>query len=140
MSNSPVCVDASIIVARLTAVDDGKLEALWRQWIEAKTQLVAPYLVRYEATNVLYQIAKKNQLTRATTSETIRMLIALPIRLFDDPLLHAGALTLAQELGLGATYDAHYLALAKQLNCQLWTRDAKLVRATEKKYDWVHLV
>lgn len=140
MSNSLICVDASIVVDRLTQVDDVKVAALWDGWIEAKTQLVAPYLIRYEVTNALYQIAKKNQLTKGTSSETIRMLIALPLKLFDDPSLHSEAFELAHELAHGATYDAHYLALAKQLNCHLWTRDARLVRAAEKKYDWVHLV
>lgn len=139
-SNLLARVDASIIVDRLTGADDVKIEALWDGWIEAKAQLVAPYLIRYEVTNVLYQIAKKNQLTRDTSSEMIRMLIVLPIKLFDDPSLHDQAFALEQELTLGATYDTHYLALAKQLNCELWTRDAKLARAAQKKYDWVHLV
>lgn len=38
------------------------------------------------------------------------------------------ALHIAADLGLAATYDAHYLALAKQLDAELWTADARLVR------------
>lgn len=140
MNNSLICVDASIIVDRLVSFDEDRLQALWSGWIEDEMQLVAPQLLRYEVTNMLYQIAKKARLSKAVTSEAIQMLIALPIKLYDDPLLHEKAFGLAQELALGATYDAHYLTLARHLNCQFWTRDAKLARAAQPKYDWVRLL
>ncbi len=140
MNNSLVCVDASIIVDLLIGFDEPRLQLLWDGWIESETELVAPQLIRYEVTNVLYQIAKKGHLSREATSETIRMLITLPIKFYNDPLLHDKAFKLAEELSLGATYDAHYLALALQLGCQLWTRDAKLARAAQQKYDWIQLL
>lgn len=140
MNNSLICVDASIIVDRLIGLDEDSLQTLWSGWIEDDTQLVAPQLIRYEVTNVLYQIAKKGRLSKEVTSEAIQMLITLPINLYNDPFLHDKAFGLAQELSLGATYDAHYLALARHLNCQFWTRDAKLARAAQTKYDWVRLL
>ena len=140
MNNSLVCVDASIIVDQLLGFDDLPLHTQWQAWIERDVKLIAPRLVRYEVTNVLYQIAKKGQLSREVVAETIHVLITLPITLFDDPFLHDSAFTLARELSLGATYDAHYLALAKQQACEFWTRDAKLVRATQQKYDWIRLL
>lgn len=140
MNNSLVCVDASIVVDQLVRFSDLSLQAQWQVWIERDAKLIAPRLIRYEVTNVLYQIAKKGQLSREVVAETIHMLLTLPITLFDDPLLHDSAFSLAQELSLGATYDAHYLALAKQQACEFWTRDAKLVRAVRQKYDWVRLL
>ena len=35
---------------------------------------------------------------------------------------------LADALDLPATYDAHYLALAEHLGCELWTDDQRLIR------------
>ena len=37
---------------------------------------------------------------------------------------------IASELGQGAVYDSHYLALAELLNCELWTADERFYRAT----------
>ena len=36
---------------------------------------------------------------------------------------------LADQLQQGAVYDAHYLALAESLGCDLWTADARFSRA-----------
>jgi len=76
----------------------------------------------------------------ATTAEALQLLIALPIKTYTALTIHDDALTLARELGIGATYDAHYLALAKQLDCDFWTRDAKLAQAAQPKYGWVRLL
>ncbi len=140
MNNSLVCVDASVVVDRLIALDDARLAALWTQWIDNKTHLVAPLLIRYEVVNVLYQIAKRSPLSLETIIDTIQVFNRLPLQLYSDPELHSKAFAIARELALGATYDAHYLALAAQLDCVLWTRDAKLARAAQAKYTWVRLL
>jgi predicted nucleic acid-binding protein len=36
---------------------------------------------------------------------------------------------LTAELKQDAVYDAHYLALAEALNCELWTADERFYRA-----------
>lgn len=140
MNNSQVCVDASLVVDFLIGLDDPGLVTLWETWIEEKTQLVAPLLIRYDVVNVLYQIGQKSQLSRYTTEETIQALNTLPMQLYSDPDLHGRAFKFAKELALGATYDAHYLALASHLNCEFWTRDAKLARVAQIKYKWVRLL
>lgn len=140
MNNSLVCVDASVIVDRLIAPDDLQLLALWQAWIENDRQLVAPLLMRYEVVNVLYQISKKSQLSRETVNEAIQALNKMPLQLYSHPEMHSSAFTLAKELALGATYDAHYLALASTLDCEFWTRDARLARSAQAKYKWVRLL
>ncbi len=140
MNNSQVCVDASIIVDLLIGLENPDLATLWETWIKDKTQLVAPLLIRYEVVNVLYQISKKGQLSRETTDEAIQAMNRLPMQLYSDSELHSRAFALAKELALGATYDAHYLALASYLNCEFWTRDAKLARAAQVKYKRVRLL
>lgn len=140
MNTSLVCVDANIVVDQLIGIDDLQLVALWEGWITNKTELAAPVLIRYEVVNVLYQISKKSQLSPETIAEAIQALNRLPIHLYSDPGLHSRAFTIAKELSLGATYDAHYLALANQLDCEFWTRDAKLARAAAGKYKRVRLL
>ncbi len=140
MNSLIVCVDASIVIDHLIRPEDLQLHTLWESWGEANTQLVAPALLRYEATNALFQKVKKGQLTLGTTSELVRVMLALPVQLYTDLELHTRAFQIAQELSLGATYDAYYLALADQLQCELWTRNAKLTRAASQKYSWVKLL
>ena len=133
MNSSLVCVDASIIVDLLTDLDSNdQLLALWEGWRDSEAQLVAPQLLRYEATNALYRMVKKGALSHASASDAISVMIGLPIQLYNDAALHNRAYQIAQELALGATYDAHYLALADQLRCELWTRDGRLARAAQE--------
>ena len=43
--------------------------------------------------------------------------------------LHVRALESATDLQQGAVYDAHYLALAEDFGCELWTADQRFHRA-----------
>ena len=56
-------------------------------------------------------------------------LLASGIELRETHDLHRRALLLAGRLRQNAVYDAHYLALADTLHCELWTADAKFYRA-----------
>jgi hypothetical protein len=41
--------------------------------------------------------------------------------------------------GIGATYDAHYLAVAEQEKADFWTIDRRLVSAVAAELPWVNL-
>ena len=56
-------------------------------------------------------------------------MLASGIELREPPRVHSRALELAEQLGQGAAYDAHYLALAETLDCELWTADERFYRA-----------
>jgi predicted nucleic acid-binding protein len=47
---------------------------------------------------------------------------------------HRDALRLARRLGLRSTYDAHYLALADDLDCEFWTADERLYNAVRERF------
>ena len=54
--------------------------------------------------------------------------------------LSTRALELALRSKRPASYDAHYLALAEYLGCELWTADERLWNATHTAHDtlaWV---
>ena len=59
---------------------------------------------------------------RLTLSEN---LLTSQIELHQPWNLHGKALEMASRFGQGAAYDAHYLALAENLGCELWTADEK---------------
>ena len=77
---------------------------------------------------------------RATEAREALLSIALlQIETFDNLSLSRRALEMASELGLKAAYDAHYLALAQQFGAELWTADARLVKAVANEIDWIRL-
>jgi predicted nucleic acid-binding protein len=56
-------------------------------------------------------------------------LVASGIELREPPGNHTRAMELADQLRQDAAYDAHYLALAETLDCELWTADERFYRA-----------
>ena len=61
----------------------------------------------------------------------ISQLLSSRLELHQTAKLHVRALELASELQQGAVYDAHYLALAEEFGCELWTADQRFYRAAE---------
>ena len=58
-----------------------------------------------------------------------------------SPKLHRRALEWAERLGQSRAYDSQYLALAEQVNAELWTGDRRLANgAAALGVDWVHWV
>lgn len=127
---STICVDASLVL-RLVVADPLSEAAcrLWRDWADEGRQVVAPVLLHYEATNVLHRLAGSGALRPETAREALEVVLALPVRLLESPQLAVRAWELARQLGLPAAYDAHYLAVAEQQECELWTADGRLARA-----------
>jgi len=64
--------------------------------------------------------------------------LAFDVTLLTFPDLHNRAWQLATQLNRPTAYDAHYLALAKILDCEFWTADQRLVNAAQSTLPWVH--
>jgi predicted nucleic acid-binding protein len=103
-------------------------------------RLCAPALLPYEVTNAVHRYERAGYLTAPTVDRALEALQALPIHLVEDPALHREALALARRHALAATYDAHYLALAERLGCELWTADRRLIGSLSDDLFWLRLV
>ena len=82
-----------------------------------------------EVSNALHRRVVRGELALVRATHLLETLLASGIDLVETPSLHSRALELASQFSQGAVYDAHYLALAETLDCDLWTADEKFYRA-----------
>lgn len=137
--SSLVVVDASLTFKWLVAEEDSrKATALLRSWGQDGKRLAAPHLLAAEVTNAVHRKVVQGYLAQGQAVLLIERMESLPFELHDPPGLHARALELASELGQGAAYDSHYLALAEALECEYWTADDRFYRAARTAYASVH--
>lgn len=129
MSGS-VVVDASLAVKWLVR-EEGTDKALniLRAWHEEEVTLAAPHLLPFEVANALHRKVVRGELSVEDSARMILQLLGSRLELHQTTGLHARALELASELQQGAVYDAHYLALAEEFSCELWTADQRFYRA-----------
>ena len=127
--NGSVVVDASLAVKWLVEEDDSdKADALLRSWVVQGTARIAPHLMPFEVANALHQRVLRGQLSVGDSTRMIAWLLQSNLELHQTAALHTRALELASELRQGAAYDAHYLALAEEFGCELWTADQRFYR------------
>lgn len=139
-SYSETCLDSSVVVESVEKEPRPEIKRLWREWMRDRVMLHAPVLLRYEVVNALHKGWKEGVLSEAEARHALDDALGRPIVWHDDEDLHADALRIAGELALPAAYNSQYLALAERLGVELWTADAKLVKAVEGRLAWVRLV
>ena len=132
--NGFAVVDASLATKWLLDEDNSdRAHALARMWADDGTLPVAPYLLPVEVANVLHRRVVRGDLSLEVAVSLIETLLASGVELRETQQIHVRALELADELGQGAVYDSHYLALAESLGCDLWTADERFFRAAVRK-------
>ena len=132
--NSFAVVDASLAAKWLLDEDNSDLaRALARSWADDGILPIAPYLLPVEVANVLHRRVVRGDLSLAAAVSLMETLLASGVELRETQQIHVRALELADELGQGAVYDSHYLALAESLGCDLWTADERFYRAATRE-------
>ena len=140
MSES-VVVDSSLAVKWLLLEEHSDLaDELQSEWQEQGVRLLAPHLLLFEVTNVLHQRVRRGTLSHGAASTLLRRMTDMSITLHHDDSLHHRALDLANQLGQSAAYDSHYLALAEQYDCDLWTADGRYFRSARRITDKIQLL
>lgn len=138
-NSSMICVDANLAFKLVNRSASPAVETLFDGWRRQNRALVAPYLLRYEVTNAIRQMQRLGHMTDSIAAEAVTAMTMLPITLFADADQHSRALAHSIRFGLPAAYDAHYLALAEELDCEFWTTDKRLARTVQRDLAWVHL-
>lgn len=135
-----VVVDSNIALKWVLDEQDSPAAlALLAEWTRTRITIIAPALLAYEATNILFQNVRKNKITFDTASNGLKRVILAGIE-FDFPYdyrLSLRAIELANKYNLTAAYDPHYLALAEREGCELWTADTRMWRTVQGKLSWV---
>ncbi len=132
MSKSQMlCVDASIVV-RLLLYPEDEIQSRWQDWMNDDVHLIAPTLLFYDVLNALYQYHKHDYINDDALEIAAATVLSLPIEVIGNTAIHREAITIATQLHLPATYDAHYLALASQMGVDLWTGDKRLMNAAHR--------
>lgn len=132
--SSVVCVDASLIV-RILVPGQYSQQALLRleYWQQQQMQLVAPALLAHEVSSVLRRSVYLRALTPSQGEKIFARFLQIPVHLSSRRTLVPLAWRLAAELNRPRAYDTAYLALAKLLQCELWTADEKFYNAVRGK-------
>lgn len=140
--NNSVVVDANIALKWvLVEEDSGTARALLAQWTRAGTFVLAPSLLIYEATNVLYREVRAGKITIETAKSGINLILRTVVLMYSHrPTPNMRAMTLAERFKLSAAYDTQYLALAELEECELWTTDTRMWRVVKDQFSWVHLL
>ena len=133
-----VVVDASLAVKWLIEEDDSdKAHTAIQSWVAWDITRIDPHLMPFEVANALRRRVLRGELNVGDSTRMIPRLLASRLELHQPPDLHVRALQLASELKQAAAYDAHYLALAESVGCELWTADERFYRAASPSIDIV---
>ena len=140
--NGRLVVDASFAVKWILEEEyTAQAISALAEWHSHHTDVFAPTWFLFEITNVLYQRIRRGELTSDEALRLISESRQAGVQLIDyDEVLHARALELAHQFNLNAAYDAHYLALAERIDCELWTADERLWNSTRAELGWVRWV
>ena len=131
--NGVVVVDASLAVKWLVEEEDSdKAHAALESWVAQDVTRIAPYLMPFEVANALHRRVARGELSIANSARMMTRLLGSRLELHHSPGLHGRALELASQLSQGAVYDAHYLALAEEFGCELWTADQRFYEAASQ--------
>ncbi len=133
-----ICVDASLAAKWIIAEEySDRALALLATWIADGERICAPSFLTIEVTNIIRRRMLREGVTLPQAQRLLRQFLAFPITPVAPAGLYERALALAEEHQLPAVYDAHYVAVAELLECELWTNDRRLLRALDGKLPFV---
>jgi len=136
--NSPVCLDANVIVR--TLVFDTLSEqatALLAQWHREQRVLIAPALLAFEVTATLRRLVYLKEITPDEGETAFTNFLRIKVRLSHRQGIFPLAWHLAKQFNRSRAYDTAYLALAQLHQCDFWTADEKLYNAVRHELAWV---
>ena len=138
-----VVVDTSLALKWVLFETDSALaQSLLTGWVTQNFVILAPDLLMYEVANSIYKKVRRDEITPSAAINALNALMStgLTFEMVTDEKLSLKALDFAQQYKLPATYDAHYLALAEDEQCEFWTADERLYNSVKGQLPWVRLM
>lgn len=136
-----VVIDASLAVKWLIEEQDSdKAHALLESWVTEEVTRIAPFLMPFEVANVLHRRVLRGEFSISESALMMTRLLGSRLRFHHSPNLHVRAIELASKFNQGAVYDAHYVALAEEFNCELWTADRRFHRIASPTIGNLHWI
>ena len=134
-----VCVDASLAVkVVVTEPDSDKADALFDEWANNGTRLIAPAFFDVETDSILRQkVVLRRELMPEQAETAWAKLQNMPIEQLSVGGQRQRAWEIAVNLGLATVYDATYLALAELRRCEFWTADERLLNRVKGTLSFV---
>lgn len=135
-----VIVDASVLVTLVA--DDPRAPAaaaLIDGWLVAGDTLHAPSIAPYEVASAITRMVGVGVFPADRVEEAWEGLMVLPVSYHRLESNGGRVVEIALQLRRRSAYDAAYLAMAEDLNAELWTFDAALVRNAGAHGHHVHL-
>ena len=99
--------------------------------IRGDHQILAPALLRSQVLSLLYQAARRGEMTRKDAERQLNYVRGLRMRLLGDRVLQNAAWKAAGLLGWPDTFDAEYVALTQLHADALITLDRHLAHAAK---------
>jgi predicted nucleic acid-binding protein len=132
-----VVVDANALIAREPESD--AVTVHFAGWISDRVELHAPELARYEIANALTRKVSHGEVQADDLPAVWAELDAMPIAY---PPLTDGVETISLAISLErrSAFDAAYVALARELDAELWTLDGPLARNAASRGFPVNLI
>lgn len=124
-----VVVDTSVLVKWFVDESDAvAARSKLKAWSAAHVEIVVPSLAISEAGNVLLKYVLDGRLSLDYADFTLlqlpRFVRIVPVQ----PSTARNALALAHRANHRSIYDMHYVALAEEAGCELWTADERFWR------------
>jgi predicted nucleic acid-binding protein len=136
-----ICVDASVAVKWIIEEEFSEQAlALVRRADRAADRIVAPALMPFEVGNIIRKQMRREGMTLATAESLFADFLKTPVEHWSSHELHHEALRIADHYNLPAINDAHYVALAERLGCDLWTADLRLQRNVGSRLPFVRWI
>ena len=122
-------VDTSIAVKWVVEENDSReANTLRESWRGRGLQASAPDLLTREFNSALFGKVKARGMTLNEAVDALARWERLDVVIYSSDPFHRRALELAVFVNHDEVYDLYFLALAENLNCELWTADQRLHR------------
>ena len=118
-----VVVDASLVTSALVRLDD---IGLWAVGVLERQDVVAPQFMPVEVASTLRTMVLTKKISEEEGARAHVRMLSLPVALLPYDSVASRVWALSHNV---TPYDAWYVALAEDLDCELATLDGNLVRA-----------